>query len=87
MTQSLEGSTAHGAEASPTHPLIVTEDGKPLYALIDYELYLALQETIDEWYAGQRAAAAYDAWKQEPSRGRPWAEVEAELVDEGVFDE
>lgn len=87
MTQSHEESSTLSSASGPAHRLIVTEDGKPLYALIDYELYLALQEIIDEWYAGQRAAAAYAAWKQDPSRGRPWAEVEAELVDEGVFDE
>jgi hypothetical protein len=69
------------------NPQIITaHDGSPVAALIDYELYEVLIETIDEWYAGQRAAAAYEAWKKDPSRGRPWDEVEAELVAEGVFD-
>lgn len=36
-------------------PAILTApDGRPLAALIDYELYLALQETINAWYRLQQ---------------------------------
>ena len=65
---------------------IVDGEGRPLYALIDYELYLALEETIDEWYAGQRAADAYQEWLQDPSTGQDWDEFKAELIAEGRLD-
>jgi hypothetical protein len=80
------------AEQAPTRPatpspqIIAAPDGQPLYALIDYQLYLALEETIDEWYAGQRAAAAYQEWLDDPSTARPWEEVKAEMIAEGLID-
>lgn len=76
------------AETTPaaTVPITIIRNGQPLEIEIDYALYLQLQDAIDEWQAAQRAAANYEAWKKDPSRGRPWAEVEAELVAAGVFD-
>ena len=75
------------AQLVADNPQVLTDqDGNPLVVLINYQLYLDLFEAIDEWHAGQRAIAAYEAWKKDPSRGRPWDEVEAELVAEGVFD-
>lgn len=33
----------------PTTDLIITRDGQPIYALIEYELYLALKDRIEAW--------------------------------------
>ncbi|KXK51964.1 MAG: hypothetical protein UZ13_01520 [Chloroflexi bacterium OLB13] len=86
MTQTLEVPTTTTAAPASDPQLIVMEGGKPRYALIEYELYLALQEAIEEWYAGQRAAAAYEEWLQDPSTARPWEEVKAEMIAEGLID-
>jgi hypothetical protein len=86
MTQTLEAPATTAAPAA-TPQLVVMEDGKPRYALIEYELYLALQEAIEEWYADQRAVAAYERYLEDPSTARPWTEIEAELVAEGFFDD
>lgn len=87
MIQQLDPATAPASETAAAPQLIVLEDGKPRYALIEYELYWALQEAIEEWYADQRASAEYEEWKRDPSTARPWAEVEADLIAEGVIDE
>jgi hypothetical protein len=86
MTQTLQSPTTSEAAPASAARFIVNDQGEPLYALIDYELYLLLQETIDEWYAGQRAAAAYQAWLEDPSRGQDWDEFKAELIAEGRLD-
>ena len=45
-----------------------------------------LHEESDDVRAAWRAAAAYEAWKQDPRLARPWEEIEAELVAEGLLD-
>jgi prevent-host-death family protein len=66
--------------------IVVERYGKPMVAVIAYEDFVALQEELDDLRAGRRAAAAYEAWKADPDRGRPWEEVEADLVAEGLLD-
>jgi hypothetical protein len=62
------------------NPKIITDqDGRPIVALIHYELYLAIQETIDQWYAAQRAANDSQAWYWTPAWQRMEAEAEADL--------
>jgi hypothetical protein len=81
MTQTLQSPATSKIAPASAARFIVNDQGEPLYALIDYELYLVLQETIDEWYAGQRAAA-YPEWLEDPSTARPWEEVKAEMIAE-----
>lgn len=78
--------TATDSTPAATVPITIIRNGQPLEIEIDYALYLQLQEAIDEWQSAQRAAANYEAWKKDPSRGRPWEEVKAELIAEGLFD-
>ncbi len=66
--------------------VVVERYGKPMVAVIAYHDFLALQDELDDLRAGRRAAEAYEAWKADPGRGRPWEEVEAELVAEGLLD-
>ena len=84
MTQTLHPPTATGA--GPAR-FIVNEEGKPIYALIDYELYLALQETIDDWYADQHAIATNERYLGGEEPARPWSEIETELRSQGFFDD
>jgi prevent-host-death family protein len=72
--------------ASKKKDVVITRYGKPVSVMIDYEDYLAMQEMLDDLRAGQRAQAAYDAWKHDPSTARPWHEFEAELIAEGLLD-
>jgi hypothetical protein len=86
MTQLLEAPTMTPEAPAPAPRLIVTEDGKPRYALIEYELFLALQEAIEEWYADQRAIATYERYLRGEEPTRPWNEIKAELIAEGRLD-
>jgi hypothetical protein len=85
MTQTLEA-PAMTAAPPATPQLVVMEDGKPRYALIEYELYLALQEAIEEWYADQRAIATYERYLRGEEPTRPWSEIKAEMIAEGLLD-
>jgi hypothetical protein len=77
MLQTAEHALTPPAAQNPQ--IIAAPDGQPLYALIDYELYLALQETIHEWYAAQHAADDAQAWYWTPAWQRMEAEAETDL--------
>jgi len=66
--------------------VVVERYGKPMVAVIAYDDFVAIQDELDDLRAARRAAEAYEAWKADPDRGRPWEEVEAELVAEGLLD-
>lgn len=72
--------------ASGDDVVIVERYNKPLVAVIPYEAFLALQEEFDEWRAAQQAQVMLDAWRKDPSIARPWEQVEAELVANGLLD-
>ena len=74
--------TASGGDAD----VVVERYGKPMVAVIAYDDFVALQDELDDLRATRRAAQAYEAWKNDPNRGRPWEEVEAELVAEEFLD-
>jgi len=67
--------------------VVVTRSGKPLIAMISYQDYTALQEELDELRAERRALEAYEEWQRDPSTAKPWEEVKAELIAEGLMDE
>jgi prevent-host-death family protein len=67
--------------------VVIERYNKPVAALISYEDFVALQETLDDLRLGRRAQAVYEAWKKDPSRARPWEEIEAELINEDLLDE
>ncbi len=74
--------TASGGDTD----VVVERYGKPMVAVIAYNDFVALQDELDDLRAARRAAETYEAWKRDRSRGRPWEEVEAELVAEGLLD-
>jgi len=67
--------------------VVIERYGRPVVAVISYEDYVALKDELEEIRATRRAAQAYEKWKQDPTSGRPWEEIEAELVTEGLLDE
>ncbi len=66
--------------------VVIARYGKPMAAVIPIADYEALIEELVDLRAGRRAQAALEAWRAEPGRGRPYAEVRAELVAEGLLD-
>lgn len=66
---------------------VIERNGKPVAALIPFELYEALLDEIDNLRAARRAAALYEEYKRDPSTARSWEEVRAELLAEGLPDE
>ncbi len=64
---------------------VIERNGRPVAAVIPFEDYQALQDELDDLRAGRRAQAALDAWESERSLGRPYAEVRAELVRDGLL--
>lgn len=87
MTQTLQPPVVNDAVATPEISFFVNQEGQPQFALIDYKLYLLIKDQLDELLADQRAIAAYEEWQQDPSTARPWADIEAELIAEGLLDE
>jgi prevent-host-death family protein len=75
-------------EAATTgEDVVIKRYGKPTVAVIAFEDYLNLQEELDDLRAAQRASLIYEEWKRDPSTARPWDEVKAELITEGVLDD
>jgi hypothetical protein len=58
--------------------VLVERYNKPVAAVIPYEVYLALQEEIEDLRLGLRAQTALDEYNRDPSLGRSWEEIKAE---------
>ncbi|PKO20536.1 MAG: hypothetical protein CVU38_19560 [Chloroflexi bacterium HGW-Chloroflexi-1] len=69
-----------------TGDTVIERNGRPIAAVIPYADFLALQEELDELRAARRGQAAYAAWQRDPSLGRPWAEIKAEMIRDGLLD-
>ncbi len=67
--------------------IVITRYGKPVATLIDYDDWIALQEELDDLRSARRANAIYREYLHDPSTARPWADIRAELVAEGLLDE
>ena len=67
--------------------IVITRYGKPVAAVIDFEDFVALQEELDDMRAARRAHVALEEWRRDPSTARPYAEVRAELIADGLLDE
>jgi prevent-host-death family protein len=67
--------------------VVIERNGKPVAVMIPIEDYEELQDELDDLRSARRVAALYEAWKQDPSAGRPWEEVKSDLIDKGLLDE
>lgn len=65
--------------------VVIERYGKPVVAVIPYADFEALQEKIEDLRAERHAEATFQAWTRNPSLGRPWKEVKAELIEEGLL--
>jgi prevent-host-death family protein len=73
-------------KASAGGDTVIERYGQPTAAIIPYNDFLALQEELEDLRAARRAAETLEAWEHDPSRGRSYAEIRAELVKEGLLD-
>lgn len=65
---------------------IITRYGKPVAVVVGYDAWLGVQEELEEFRARQRVQAAIDEWRQDPTTARPWADIQQEMIDEGLLD-
>ncbi|MBX7237483.1 MAG: type II toxin-antitoxin system prevent-host-death family antitoxin [Caldilineales bacterium] len=66
--------------------VVIARYGKPMAAVVPIADYEALREELEDLRAARRAQAALEAWRQDSSRGRPYAELRQELVTEGLLE-
>jgi PHD/YefM family antitoxin component YafN of YafNO toxin-antitoxin module len=68
-------------------PIILTLHDRAAAVLVSPETWNQMVEDLEDLYDTQDAAAAYEEYKRDPSTARPWEEIEAELIAEGLLDE
>ena len=74
-------------DAAAETDVVITRYGKPVSVMIDYDDWVALQEELDDLRAARRANAVYQEYLRDPSTARPWADIRAELIAEGLLDD
>ncbi|MCS6841149.1 MAG: type II toxin-antitoxin system Phd/YefM family antitoxin [Roseiflexaceae bacterium] len=67
--------------------VVIARYGKPTAVVIPIADYEALQEELEDLRAARRAQAALETWRKDPAQGRPYTEVRAELLAEGLLDD
>jgi len=66
--------------------IVITRQGEPVAALLDYAAFVALEEELEDLRAGQRAAAILADLDAGRTTARPWAEIRQEWIAEGLLD-
>jgi len=66
---------------------VIERAGRPIAVLIPYADYEAILEELEDQRADRRAIEAYEEWKRDPTTARPYSEIRAEMVAEGLLDE
>jgi prevent-host-death family protein len=66
---------------------VIERNGKPVAALIPIGDFEELQEELDDLRAARRAGIALEEWRRDPSTGRPYSEVRARLIEDGLLDD
>lgn len=74
-------------DAAAETDVVITRYGKPVSVMIDYDDWVALQEELDDLRAARRANAVYQEYLRDSSTARPWADIRAELIAEGLLDD
>ena len=65
---------------------VIEHYGKPTAVVLPFVDWEALQEDLNDLRAARRAQAAYEAYQHDPSLGRPWSEIKAEMMRDGLLD-
>ena len=72
-------------DAAEKGDAVITRYGKPIAAVIDHDTWLAVHKYI-EAYRRARIQREIDEWRRDPSTARPWAEIQQEMIAEGLLD-
>ena len=72
-------------DAAEKGDAVITRYGKPIAAVIDHDTWLAVHKYI-EAYRRARIRREIDEWRRDPSTARPWSEIQAEMIAEGLLD-
>ena len=67
--------------------VIIERYGKPAAAIIPYQDFLELEEMLEDLHDIREAQIALDEWRRDPSTARPWEDVKADLIADGLLDE
>jgi prevent-host-death family protein len=67
--------------------VVVERYGKPAVAIISYQDFLELVDILQEMREVREAQEVYDEWQNDPTSARPWKDVEADLIADGLLDE
>ena len=70
-----------------TADVIIERYGKPVATLIPYADYEELSEYLEELRDVRYATAALEQYRKDPSSARPYEEIRAEIIAEGVWDD
>jgi len=65
--------------------IVIERNGEPVAVMIPVADYEDLQEELEELRSARRAAALYEAWKQDSSLARPIEDIEKELNAAGLL--
>ena len=60
--------------------IVVERYGKPTVAIIAYDDYVAIQETLADMRDAREAQRVLDEWRSDPASARPWSDVKAEVL-------
>lgn len=67
--------------------IIIERYGKPAAAIISFQDFLELEEMLEDLRDIREAQSALEEWRRDPSTARPWEEVKADLLADGLLDE
>jgi prevent-host-death family protein len=60
--------------------IVVERYGKPTVAIIAYEDYVAIMETLADMRDAREAQKVLDQWRVDRESARPWSELKSELL-------
>lgn len=64
--------------------IVITRSGEPLTVMIRYEDYLAIQDELEDARLARRAIAVLADLDAGKTTARPWDEIRAEWIAEGI---
>lgn len=73
--------------AQAGHDTVIERGGKRVAVVIPHDDYLALLEELEDIRDARLALPELEAWRNDPATGRPYSEIRAELVADGLLDE
>ncbi len=94
MVATLESNEVRGrwsellaATAGGSTDVVITQQGEPVLAIIDYADYLVIVDALEDARLARRASEVLADLEAGRTATRPWAEVRAELMAAGALDE